>query len=302
MSNNLFARFRSRLSLYGDSVRHRPSAYAPTSFIRYENFRHLRASVLLLLICSAFYFYNGTSEASRGGTLLGLTLGSLSALIVLWLMWIGVAKRARFRVGRRMWAWTSAHIYFGPLLLVLVPLHSGFELDWNVHGFAYAAIVAVVLTGVVGVVLYGTLPVPMSRNRGGQKFDHLLQQIADVDAECKAVVCDLPDDYARAIANSIDGTRIGGGLRRQLSANADTRSADEALQAIHSLALRENDEARSVQQLIKLLAQKRSLLERVHRHLNYRALLELWLILHVPLAFAALSLVAIHVFVVLYYA
>jgi hypothetical protein len=43
------------------------------------------------------------------------------------------------------------------------------------------------------------------------------------------------------------------------------------------------------------------LLERIRRDVRYQALLSVWLFFHVPLSFAALAAVGVHIFVVFYY-
>jgi hypothetical protein len=50
-----------------------------------------------------------------------------------------------------------------------------------------------------------------------------------------------------------------------------------------------------------LLLQKHQLLERARRELNHKAVLDLWLYLHVPLAFMLLAALAAHVVSVFIY-
>ena len=53
--------------------------------------------------------------------------------------------------------------------------------------------------------------------------------------------------------------------------------------------------------LLERLAIKQSLLGRVRRDVRLKALLDTWLVIHVPLALATVAAVAVHVFVVFYY-
>ena len=53
--------------------------------------------------------------------------------------------------------------------------------------------------------------------------------------------------------------------------------------------------------LMQLLARKAAILAHIRRDLRYKAWLDIWLILHVPLAFASVLAVAIHVVAVFYY-
>ncbi len=56
-----------------------------------------------------------------------------------------------------------------------------------------------------------------------------------------------------------------------------------------------------VRALIEALSLKRRLLARVRRDVQYMALLDVWLVVHVPLAFGSVAALAIHIFVVFYY-
>jgi hypothetical protein len=292
--------------------------------LRYRSARYVSVSLGLVAASLAAYAWHDPDGPPNGGSWLGYTLGGVSAALILWLMWLGVVKRQYghlgagvklpfklpgigmrdrewSQAGRRVQGWSSAHVYLGTSLLLLVPLHSGFQFGWNIHTLAYALMSAVIATGVFGVVLYAFLPTPMARNRGAQKFEALLQQLADVDMECKSLVSDLPDEYARAAQTSLDKTEIGGGLRAQLARTPRSRATAEALANVRGMQQLSGNESEQVNRLAELLSFKQSLLERVQRHVRFRALLELWLILHVPLAFATLAALVAHVVVVFYY-
>jgi hypothetical protein len=53
--------------------------------------------------------------------------------------------------------------------------------------------------------------------------------------------------------------------------------------------------------LMDLLAQRKQLLDRVRRHVRYKAWLNIWLYVHVPLAFAVLAAVIVHIISVFFY-
>jgi hypothetical protein len=232
----------------------------------------------------------------------GYGLGTFSAILMLWLMWLGVRKRRYGARGRPLREWVSAHVYLGLTLLVLVPLHAGFEVDWNVHTLAFALTCAVIFSGVAGVLLYGLAPTWMTKNRPGEKIDGLLERVAQVDANCRATAEDLPDVFAQAVLESIRDTRIGGGLRAQLTPRGRSGGAVRALSSVREHLEEVGTESRdSARRLVELLASKIELVQTLNRDVRYQALLDLWLVLHVPLAFAAVASVAVHVIVVFYY-
>ena len=53
--------------------------------------------------------------------------------------------------------------------------------------------------------------------------------------------------------------------------------------------------------LVELIARKELLVRQIRHDVRYKALLDLWLILHVPFAFATCAATIVHVFVVSWY-
>ena len=84
----------------------------------------------------AAYIWHRPPLAPNGGTSLGLALGTVAALLIVWLMLFGLRKRDyRSRLGT-LRGWLSAHVYLGASLIVIGTLHTGFEFGWNVHTLA----------------------------------------------------------------------------------------------------------------------------------------------------------------------
>lgn len=274
----------------------------PQSFLRYRGYRHARWAGLGLIAASALYLAHDPVGGRNGGTWVGYGLGTLAAAALAWLCWFGVRKRSYAAAGASLAGWLSAHTYLGAALVVLVPLHSGFQMGWNVHGLAYALVLAAVASGAWGVWLYVRLPRLMTENRRGATFDSLFAQVAELDAQCRGVAQRLPDHYARAVAVSIGETRVGGSLLRQLSGRDPACGTTRALEMIREEAQElPSDRLGDTQRLREMLSRKTVLLERIRSDVRLQALSELWLLLHVPLAVASLAAVLVHVIAVFYY-
>jgi hypothetical protein len=272
----------------------------PSSFLGAQGWRWLKVSGALLLAAVALYAAHDPVGGRAGDSVVGYGLGVLSVLLIVWLLWFGVRKRSYASRGAELQGWLSAHVWLGLTLLLLVPLHSAFQFGWNVHTLAYALLVGVVLSGVCGVVAYAALPELMTRNRGGQRFDAFLEEIADVDADCRGLASDLPDRVSRAVAVAIDETRIGGGMLRQLSGRDPSCGTARALAELRAAEVPEASRE-PLTRLIELVSRKSALLEVVRRDLRHQALLDLWLLVHVPLSLATLAAVIVHVFSVFWY-
>src|SRR5207247_2607886 len=101
-----------------------------------------------------------------GGTALGYALGTVAALLIVWLTMLGLRKRVVGRARYSLKSWTSAHVYLGLSLITIATLHTGFQFGWNVHTLAYVLMMLVIASGIFGIVAYDRLPRALSANRG----------------------------------------------------------------------------------------------------------------------------------------
>ena len=272
------------------------------SILEYARFRWFKGAILLCAVASAVYLWHEPPIKPYGGTWLGYTLGTLGALLILWLLWYGVRKR---RYGSRVGTvqgWLSAHVYLGTALIVVVTLHTGFELGWNVHTLAYVLMLLVIVSGFYGVFVYLRVPRAMTENLGEDTLQALMLRIADLDREMHDRALSLPDALVGLVDRSVKETRLGGGFRRIVSGRDPQCPTAAAVRDWSRYAKSLTGEAaRLDKEVYGLLLQKQQLLERARRDLKHKAVLDLWLYLHVPLAFMLLAALAAHVISVFIY-
>ena len=286
------------------------------SMLAYARKRYLWIALALLAVCIAAYAWHQPAEPPNGGTWLGYTLGTIATLLVFWLTAFGIRKRSYQSSLGKVQGWLSAHVYLGVAVVVVATLHSGFHFGWNVHTFAYVLLCAVVGSGGVGVVLYLRNPTAMTANRAGSNREQLLAEIADLDQRAARGAAKLPEEYAGAVASARDRTTIGGGAlllltgadRSQVvlpTSTTPVANPDQAalLTWLADRLSRSSDGAQSqlIQDLLTLLATRKSLLARLRRDLELQAWLEIWLYVHVPLTFALLAALIAHVLIVFLY-
>ena len=274
----------------------------PRTFLEYKDYRYLKIAVGLLLASLMAFVLDDPPGGRSGSSWTGYGLGTIAAATIFWLMWLGVRKRSYRSPGAPLKGWVSAHVYLGTALLVLVPLHSAFEFGANVHTLAYLLMCIVILSGMLGVGFYALVPTSMTRNRNNITLDAMLERIAEIDAECQMAAGGLPDYYAQSVMMSVDGTRIGGSLRAQLSGRDSNCGTSRALKRLRTSEIDlEGDGKDQERKLIELIARKELLLKQIRRDVRFKGLLDLWLLLHVPLAFATCAALIVHVFVVFWY-
>jgi len=176
-------------------------------------------------------------------------------------MLLGLRKR-RYRSGTgSLQGWTSAHVYIGTSLLVIVTLHTAFEFGWNVHTAAYALMVPVIASGFIGVYAYLQYPTLMTANPGEEQVETMMQKIADLDRECRRMALDLSDEVnaivMKASRAGLREPRIRTSFRRRLAGEkmrCPTRVACVALTRIGAKFT--GEQARLNQQLLTAMTQK----------------------------------------------
>lgn len=138
-----------------DSGPSRPSRLAVTShegFLRHARYRWLKIAAVICLVAIVGYVAADVEPRPNGGSWYGYTLGTIGALLIVWLSVLGIRKRAMTAGKWSLKAWTSAHVYLGLSLIVIATLHTGFQLGWNVHTLAYALMMLVILSDRKSVV------------------------------------------------------------------------------------------------------------------------------------------------------
>ncbi len=287
----------------GNELIDRRSGAKHESFLRHHNFFYMKFAVALCVVALGFYLFTDPAPRHNGGTWLGYTLGGVSALLIVWLTALGIRKRAITPGKWSLKGWTSAHIYLGLSLVIVATLHTGFQFGWNVHTLAYALMMIVIISGVFGVFFYATIPERMSDNRAEKSNAQMLEEIAALDNDLRDAAQPLSEMNAIVVQFAIDRTKIGGGVMERLRSSFPKCATSTALASLKANAAMKpkNLGGDDLTPVTSLLERKVVLLERARRHIRYRALLELWLYIHVPVTFALLAALIAHIVSVFYF-
>ena len=272
------------------------------SFLAHKRMRWLKVALGLSLAAILGYALADVEPRPNGGTWYGYALGTLGAGLIVWLALLGVRKRA-LTVGHwSLKAWTSAHVYLGLSLLVIATLHTGFQFGWNVHTLAYTLMVLVIASGVYGIVVYATLPQALSDNRAGTTKSQMVEALAAVDRQLEAAAQPLGRADADRVIAALAQDTFGHGLTARLTGRYRTCRTDRAL-----VALAGPDDAPDAplapehERVVSLLRKRQGQLAQIRRHMRLRAMLEVWLYVHVPLTVLLLAALAAHIVSVFYY-
>jgi hypothetical protein len=269
-------------------------------FLRHRGFRWLKVALVLCAVAALAYALADVQPRPNGGTWLGYTLGTLGAGLIVWLSLLGVRKRNMTRGGWSLKAWTSAHVYLGLALIVIATLHTGFQLGWNVHTLSYVLMLLVIASGIFGIVVYSVLPAALSSNREEMTQPQMLEALHAVDRQLEDAAQPLERRWTEPVLAALDEGVADGGLWRRLSGNQRGGATEQAIATFNRAALEETD----VPALIRveaLLQRRQAQLGRMRRHMRFKALLEIWLYVHVPATFALLAALTAHIVSVFYY-
>jgi hypothetical protein len=282
------------------SGRVRESAH--DGFLRHANFKWAKIAGTLSALSFLAYLLIDVQPRPNGGSAYGYVLGTVGALLILWLTLLGVRKRAITRGRYSLKAWTSAHVWLGLSLIVIATLHAGFQIGWNVHTLAYALMMLVILSGLFGVFAYATLPRVMSDNRGMMTETQMLESLRSIDRQLFDAAQPLDQHHADLVRRSLDQDPFGGGLWARLTGRypaCATRMAQAEIR--RETAYKPNLGDDPLEKVDALLERKEAVLARVRRHLRLKALLEVWLYVHVPVTFALIAALSAHIVSVFFY-
>jgi len=272
------------------------------SFLRHGGLRFAWIGAALSVVAAVAYALQDAYPRPSGGTALGYVLGTVGALMIVWLALLGVRKRVISDSYYSLKAWVSAHVYLGLSLVVVATLHTGFQFGWNVHTLAYVLMLVVIASGAVGVWAYATLPQQLSDNRGEMTRKLMLSQIHALDELIHDAAQPLSRDNADIVRISLEQTEIGGGFWRRLIGRWDDCANDRSLDRLgQALRTAQGREATALRKVEELLNRKAEALARARRQIHITALLEAWLFVHVPATFALLAALTAHIVSVFLY-
>ncbi|MEM7690160.1 MAG: hypothetical protein AAF291_14170 [Pseudomonadota bacterium] len=265
------------------------------SFLKHKKFRWLWIALLLSVTTGLGYAWIDQEPRPNGGSWYGYTLGTIGLLLIVWLSLLGVRKR---RIPEGQWSlkgWTSAHVYLGLSLIVVGTLHTGFQIGWNVHTLAYALMMLVIISGIWGVYTYAALPKSLSNNRKQMTRADMLEGLVNTDRQLDSAAQPLGRAEANLVIGALEQDIFFGGPLARLTglypgcATAHARksiapTSSEAAQSVHNLLEKRSDQ-----------------LGQIRRQLRTRAVLEVWLFIHIPATIALLAALLAHVISVFYY-
>lgn len=275
-------------------------------FLRHANLFWGKLSAALALGLLALYIWVPLPGTHFGSSWLGYTLGTIGALLILWLTMLGMRKRAITPGRWSLKAWTSAHVYLGLCLTVIGTLHSGFHFGWNVHTLAWGLMLLVIASGIFGIWIYATAPRALSANRfddeGAITEKQMIEALRSLDRQIHDAAQPLDPQSAALVNMSLEQDPFAGSFWNRITGNypkCATRHAAAELRRMRAYKPRVADDP--VDKVDALLTRKEAMLGRMRRHLKIKSWLQAWLYVHVPVTFALIAALSAHIVSVFFY-
>ncbi len=285
------------------------------TFLTHRSGRWAKWAVALLFASAVGYWAEDLRVPPNGGSVFGYTSGTIAAFLMLVLTYLGRRKRHYGSKLGTVKGWTSAHVYLGVALIGLTLLHSGFQVGWNWHTLAFALMLIVCLSGIYGVWAYQHYPALIDKNNLSQTRGALIDQLHHLDQDITGSLTRHDPGVASIVQGALERTALPNRwldtLRgidhsevllpgKGLVSNANmTALIDYLIEQIEQGA--QGDTALNLQSLVGALGERASLISRIKEDLRLVTLTRIWLTIHIPLAFAAVAAVIIHVIAVFLY-
>ena len=284
-----------------------------TSFVSHAGGRYFWLALSLVVLSIIIYGWHDPPDTPNGGTWYGYTLGTIGALLILWLLYLGRRKRNFAKGWGTVRGWVSAHVYFGSALLIIATLHTCFQFALNIHTLAYALMCLVIFSGFFGVWAYVSYPQKRNTLKKSETLDDIFMRLEDSDSQLRKSVNKLPDSVRAVVTSAIDRTEIGGGVFDQLLArdkskvmidgivlaNANQNAAVDWL--VKHMSNATGDESQQMAIIVRDYASRQKLLSLIRSDIRMSAIQEVWLFFHVPMSFGLIAALIAHIVSVFLY-
>lgn len=273
------------------------------NFLTYRGKRWLWIGAVGAGLLIASYIPYSRQMPPHGGTAMGLAYGILGTVLILVLMAVGIRKRQYSSSLGTVQGWTSAHVYLGLLVLLVIPLHAGLKFRPDIHTLAFALLAIVVLSGMVGVALYLVVPARLTKYETAIQADKMDKEINRLLDEMRTLSKDKSDAfvalYRREIQRSTGSGHKGWALLfRDHRSELMSKRAQELAEAVNRIPQQEHAD---LQVLSRLILQKAQLESNLIAQMRLKNAMSAWLYIHLPISVAMLVAVLVHIVVVFYY-
>jgi hypothetical protein len=260
-----------------------------------------RIFFFLLILSTASFISYARHEFPHGGSRWGLVYGSAGFVLCFLLAFFGVRKRWYRSTFGTVEQWMQSHIYLGVFVLVILLFHTGGRFNDKVAVTTLILVAIVVLSGVLGAILYLTVPRLLTEVESNLTIDEVSEQLNQLGKQMARIASGRSAPFQRIYDQLIRELAPGWLAGWRLLLSRMRRGKAPLADWTNLLSLVQKDEQEELRQLLVVSRQRKELLIRLMYQQRYKNILEFWLYIHIPFTILLLLFAIIHVAAVFYY-
>lgn len=260
-----------------------------------------RVFLVLLIGTSASYWYYARKEFTHGGSSFGLAYGIAGTALILLLAFFGIRKRWYRSTFGTLEQWMQSHIYLGVLVLVILFFHTGGRFNDKVAVATLVLVIVVVASGIVGAILYATVPRMLTEVESELTVEELGDQLNQMARSMARIASGRSAPFQRIYDELMRQTAPGPLAGWRLIVSRLKRKSQQDADWARLIGLVPREEQEELRQMLVVSRQRRELLLRLVYQQRYKNVLEFWLYIHVPFTIALLAFAILHIAAVFYY-
>jgi hypothetical protein len=260
-----------------------------------------RIFFFLLILSTASFISYARHEFPHGGSRWGPVYGSVGFVLCFLLAFFGVRKRWYRSTFGTVEQWMQSHIYLGVFVLVILLFHTGGRFNDKVAVTTLILVAIVVLSGVLGAILYLTVPRLLTEVESNLTIDEVSEQLNQLGKQMARIASGRSAPFQRIYDQLIRELAPGWLAGWRLLLSRMRRGKAPLADWTNLLSLVQKDEQEELRQLLVVSRQRKELLIRLMYQQRYKNILEFWLYIHIPFTILLLLFAIIHVAAVFYY-
>ncbi len=260
-----------------------------------------RIFFVLLIASTASFILYVQREYPHGGSRWGLVYGVAGFFLCFLLAFFGIRKRWYRSTFGTVEQWMQSHIYLGILVLVILVFHTGGRFHDKVAVATLILVAIVVCSGVLGAILYVTVPRLLTEVESNLTVSEISEQLNQLGKQMARIASGKSSPFQRIyeqlIREAAPGWLAGWRLLFSRMRRVQAPTSDWA----NLLSLVQKDEQEELRQMLVVSRQRKELLIRLIYQQRYKNVLEFWLYIHIPFTILLLLFALLHVAAVFYY-
>jgi hypothetical protein len=255
-----------------------------------------RIFFILLIAFTASFIWYAQREFPHGGSRWGLIYGSVGFFLCFLLAFFGIRKRWYRSTFGTIEQWMQSHIYLGILVLVILLFHTGGRFNDKVAVTTLILVAIVVASGVLGAILYVTVPRLLTEVESNLTVAEISEQLNQLGKQMARLASGRSSPFQRIYEQLIKEFAPGwlAGWRL-LFARMRTVKSPAAGDWANLLSLVQKDEQEALRQMLVVSRQRKELLIRLIYQQRYKNVLDFWLYIHIPFTILHLLFAILHV-------